>query len=327
MAMMMTGRVLLVCALCVLWCGGAVVVSAAGGDGDNDGRGVVGESLLESAENGMSLPGSPESRIKLQEVSNPPSKHVEEAHTPAKESSGEEDEAEDEVTVKSEERQQEEGENALKVNERKTPELLVKQNETPQAREEERSLTATPIKGSPTTPGPQAPTLQVPPPPAAAASADGEADGGPVGVEGPISGPPSSGASSSPISNNGDASGNNGGALPTQDTTSLKNNEQSGPTTSSTSTSGSGDHVQNKADKDDAQSSEEQHHGLETGNTNVVPALSEAAPQTAKTITTANTTDTANAQNSDSSTAVSHTTSPLLLLLVVACAAAAVVAA
>ncbi|RNC56167.1 mucin-associated surface protein (MASP), partial [Trypanosoma cruzi] len=237
MAMMMSGRVLLVCALCVLWCGAAVLVSAAGDVVDGDGRDVDSESLLESAESGMSLPSSPESRIKLKAVSNPPPKDVEEAHTPAKESSGEEDEAEDEVTVKSEERQQQEDENALKVNERKTPELLVKQNETPQSREGERSLTATPIKGSPTTPGPQAPTLQVqappPPPPAAAASADGEADGGPVGVEGPISGPPSGGASSSPISIDGDASGNNGGALSTQDTTSLKNDEQSGPTTSS----------------------------------------------------------------------------------------------
>ncbi|KAF5215464.1 hypothetical protein ECC02_011847 [Trypanosoma cruzi] len=65
------------------------------------------------------------------------------------------------------------------------------------------------------------------------------------------------------------------------------------PTNSSTSTSGSGDHVQNKADKDDAQSSEGQQDSLETGNTNVVPTLSEAAPQTAKkTITTAQTNDT-----------------------------------
>ncbi|KAF8303536.1 Mucin-associated surface protein (MASP), subgroup S077 [Trypanosoma cruzi] len=98
------------------------------------------------------------------------------------------------------------------------------------------------------------------------------------------------------------------------------------PTNSSTSTSGSGDHVQNKADEDDAQSSEEKHDSLETGNTNVVPALSEIAPQTAKT-TTANTTDTANTQNSDSSTTVPHTTSPLSLLLLVACAAAAAVVA
>ncbi|PBJ73627.1 mucin-associated surface protein [Trypanosoma cruzi cruzi] len=97
---------------------------------------------------------------------------------------------------------------------------------------------------------------------------------------------------------------------------------------SSTSTSGSGDHVQNKADEDDAQSSEEQHDNLETGNTHVVPTLSETAPQTAIKTATAHKNDTTTPGDSDGSTAVSHTTSPLLLLLVVvACAAAAVVAA
>ncbi|KAF8303913.1 Mucin-associated surface protein (MASP), subgroup S074 [Trypanosoma cruzi] len=98
-------------------------------------------------------------------------------------------------------------------------------------------------------------------------------------------------------------------------------------TFSSTSTSGSGDHAHNNADENDAQSSEGQHDSLETGNTNVVPTLSEAAPQTAETITAAQTNHTTRPGDSDSSTAVSHTTSPLLLLLVVACAAAAAVVA
>ncbi|EAN98614.1 Mucin-associated surface protein (MASP) [Trypanosoma cruzi] len=48
---------------------------------------------------------------------------------------------------------------------------------------------------------------------------------------------------------------------------------------------------------------------------------------TKATTVTSNTTDTTNTQNSDGSSGVSHTTSPLLPLLVVACAAAAVVAA
>ncbi|PBJ78423.1 mucin-associated surface protein [Trypanosoma cruzi cruzi] len=100
------------------------------------------------------------------------------------------------------------------------------------------------------------------------------------------------------------------------------------PTNSSTSASGSGDHVQNKAGKDDAQSSEGQYDSIETGNTNVVPTLSEEAPRTAETITAAQINGTANTQNSDGSTAASHTTSPLLplLLFVVACAAAVVAA-
>ncbi|RNC42209.1 mucin-associated surface protein (MASP) [Trypanosoma cruzi] len=98
------------------------------------------------------------------------------------------------------------------------------------------------------------------------------------------------------------------------------------PKTSSTSTSDSGHHVQNKADEDDAQSHEEQHDSLDTGNTNVVPPLSETAPQTAETAATARINVTTTPGDSDDSTAVSHTTSPLLLL-VVACAAAAVVVA
>ncbi|KAF5218015.1 Mucin-associated surface protein (MASP) subgroup S002 [Trypanosoma cruzi] len=48
---------------------------------------------------------------------------------------------------------------------------------------------------------------------------------------------------------------------------------------------------------------------------------------TKATTVTANTTDTTNTQNSDGSTAVSHTTSPLFLVLVACAAAAAVVAA
>ncbi|EAN99555.1 Mucin-associated surface protein (MASP) [Trypanosoma cruzi] len=97
------------------------------------------------------------------------------------------------------------------------------------------------------------------------------------------------------------------------------------PTTSSTSKSGSGDHVQNKVDEDDAQSSEEQHDGIETGNTNVVPTLSERASQTPETATDARTNDTTTPGDSDGSTAVSHTTSPFLLF--VTCAAAAAVVA
>ncbi|EKG02245.1 mucin-associated surface protein (MASP), putative [Trypanosoma cruzi] len=60
MAMMMTGRVLLVCALCVLWCGAGgrcdevVVRAPAGGAGDKS------ESLLQSQELGTSSQGSQE---------------------------------------------------------------------------------------------------------------------------------------------------------------------------------------------------------------------------------------------------------------------------
>ncbi|PWU97449.1 Mucin-associated surface protein (MASP) [Trypanosoma cruzi] len=55
--------------------------------------------------------------------------------------------------------------------------------------------------------------------------------------------------------------------------------------------------------------------------------MSEAAPQTTITITATQTNHTVTPGDSDGSTAVSHTTSPLLLLLIVACAAAAAVVA
>ncbi|EKG00529.1 mucin-associated surface protein (MASP), putative [Trypanosoma cruzi] len=96
-------------------------------------------------------------------------------------------------------------------------------------------------------------------------------------------------------------------------------------TSSSTSASGSGDHVQNNADEDDAQSPEGQHDSLETRNTNITPTVSETASQTPETITV-NTTDKTKSGEIDGSTAVSHATSPLLLLLLVACAAAVVAA-
>ncbi|ESS55680.1 mucin-associated surface protein (MASP) [Trypanosoma cruzi Dm28c] len=67
----------------------------------------------------------------------------------------------------------------------------------------------------------------------------------------------------------------------------------------------------------------EPQDGSETANTDVVLTVGEAAPQTAKPVTVAQLNDTKTTGDSDGSTAVSHTTSPLLLLLVVACAAAA----
>ncbi|EKG02294.1 mucin-associated surface protein (MASP), putative [Trypanosoma cruzi] len=55
--------------------------------------------------------------------------------------------------------------------------------------------------------------------------------------------------------------------------------------------------------------------------------MSETAPQTAITLTAAQTNHTVTTGDGDGSTAVSHATSPLLLLLLVACAAAAAVVA
>ncbi|EAN92031.1 Mucin-associated surface protein (MASP) [Trypanosoma cruzi] len=88
--------------------------------------------------------------------------------------------------------------------------------------------------------------------------------------------------------------------------------------------------VQNKEDEDDARQPKPNRpqDDAEAGNTNVAPTVSEAAIQTAETVTTSRKNDTAPPEDSDGSTAAFHTTSPLLLLLLVfACAAAAAVEA
>ncbi|PBJ77864.1 mucin-associated surface protein [Trypanosoma cruzi cruzi] len=96
-------------------------------------------------------------------------------------------------------------------------------------------------------------------------------------------------------------------------------------TATSISANGNGE-IHNREDEDDAQRYEGQHDSLETRNTNVAPTVSEAASQTPETATTRKS-ETNETGDSDGSTAVSHTTSPLLLLLVVASAAAAAVVA
>ncbi|PWV03949.1 Mucin-associated surface protein (MASP) [Trypanosoma cruzi] len=101
-------------------------------------------------------------------------------------------------------------------------------------------------------------------------------------------------------------------------------------TASSNSTSGSGD-GQSKADGNDDNSKGPNprgpHNDPEASHTNVAPTASETNPRTAKAAATARTDGTATPGDSDGSTAVSHTTSPLLLLVVACAAAAAVVAA
>ncbi|PBJ71281.1 mucin-associated surface protein [Trypanosoma cruzi cruzi] len=103
-------------------------------------------------------------------------------------------------------------------------------------------------------------------------------------------------------------------------------------TATSIPTSGRGDAQEkegNDDDTDERPTSKEHNSSPETGNTNDALTASESEPQTAeKTATTvAKKNATFNSGDSDSSTAVSHTTSFLLLLLVLACAAAAAVVA
>ncbi|RNC55777.1 mucin-associated surface protein (MASP) [Trypanosoma cruzi] len=100
-------------------------------------------------------------------------------------------------------------------------------------------------------------------------------------------------------------------------------------TATSISTSGS-DGIQKKEDKVDNSvqrpNRKEPQDGLEDGNTDDAPTASETELQTPGTATTQKNA-TSKSGDSDGSTAVSHTTSPLLLFVVVLCAAAAAVMA
>ncbi|PWV04449.1 Mucin-associated surface protein (MASP) [Trypanosoma cruzi] len=100
-------------------------------------------------------------------------------------------------------------------------------------------------------------------------------------------------------------------------------------TAPSISTNGSDDA---QSTVDDSNDDDPRPNHKETGdhnaaNTKVASLPSETSPQKKGTVTAAQTSATRTPDESDSSTAVSHTTSPLLLLLLVACAAAAAVAA
>ncbi|KAF5226251.1 Mucin-associated surface protein (MASP) subgroup S064 [Trypanosoma cruzi] len=110
--------------------------------------------------------------------------------------------------------------------------------------------------------------------------------------------------------------------------------EQDSPvgTTASPIPASSSADAQKNADADNSNAqvlkSEGTNKNSETGYTNLASTAGDAATQTEKALADAKANDTVTPGESDSSTAVSHTTSPLLLLLlVVACAAAAAVVA
>ncbi|EAO00135.1 Mucin-associated surface protein (MASP) [Trypanosoma cruzi] len=91
MAMMMTGRVLLVCALCVLWCGvwlcdAAVVGSAAGGAGGES----AGKGAVETTETSAPGPDTSDSSIDESKVNQSPEKSAVKS-LEVKEDAGQED--------------------------------------------------------------------------------------------------------------------------------------------------------------------------------------------------------------------------------------------
>ncbi|KAF5214821.1 Mucin-associated surface protein (MASP) subgroup S082 [Trypanosoma cruzi] len=291
MAMMMTGRVLLVCALCVLWCG-------AGGRCDEEGPALP-------AGGGVPPPGSKELGTLPQDTQELKvrAKDIKVKVPPESSPSLEEDEDED----------RDEEEETTEDTEEEKEEKIKAPTKTHEGKKNE---------GASLPPPPPLPPLGGP-----TAERENPQNQKKVTNEATPSGPNMESEAPEPPS--GDATqGRHSHDTDTEDSTkNAAAGSPAEPTTSSTSTSGGGDHVQNKADKDDAQSSEGQHDSLETGNTNVVPTVSETAPKTTKTTTASQTNVTTTPAENDSSTAVSHTTSPLLLLLVVACAAAAAVVA
>ncbi|RNC40999.1 mucin-associated surface protein (MASP) [Trypanosoma cruzi] len=100
MAMMMTGRVLLVCALCVLWCGAAV---EAAGDvsGIGDGTPPEPQKIEKSPEGTQGLRGeATDVNVKLSRESSPSLK--EEVHDDEDDDDGSDDNEEETAKVKKE---------------------------------------------------------------------------------------------------------------------------------------------------------------------------------------------------------------------------------
>ncbi|KAF8303658.1 Mucin-associated surface protein (MASP), subgroup S064 [Trypanosoma cruzi] len=95
--------------------------------------------------------------------------------------------------------------------------------------------------------------------------------------------------------------------------------------------SGSSADARRNADADNSNAQALKYEGTnknsETGYKNIASTAGDAATQTEKALADAKTNNTVTPVESDGSTALSHTTSPLLLLIVVACAAAAAVVA
>ncbi|EAN99461.1 Mucin-associated surface protein (MASP) [Trypanosoma cruzi] len=297
MAMMMvTGRLLLLCALCVLWCG-------AGGGFANEERAGLGsggaESLLESQE----LEKSPQvtqgirdgtGGVKEQVPSKPPEDEVEE----------DEDEDDEDEEDDSEENEHEETEDG----EKKSIEGQSDQEGTvaPEPGSREKNLIGSgqenhqpivsaegiSLSGSQeSNANPTQPEVDEKKETKKSLPAVENAHT-PVNGEHTLLGGVAGGNPPSPPEEGVDSREHDG-----EDTTSEEKKDVPPPETAAT--------PQSRQDK-----------GSE-GN----------GEDTKATTVTANTTDTKNTQNSDGSTAVSHTTSPLLLLVVACAAAAAVVAA
>ncbi|KAF5218355.1 mucin-associated surface protein [Trypanosoma cruzi] len=358
---MMTGRVLLVCALCVLWCGTAGA-AADGSEERADLSGIGGESLPESKGIGKSPEGPQGKKDEAGDVNGkkPPAPSEDE---------GEEDEEEDDADGEEEEREEE----TVDPAETEIPNGQTKEEASspPQSKHEKgptppaaAAAEGIPIKQSPATP--VQPTIQGQPPTAAAA---------PSPEDSPV--PAASAATVTPAvtsseQGNMPAAARKKDEKQSEDIDQAQENEQPNPQDVVLVQQSQGVHESKESNnnpRDPASASATANqldatfngHGepaQTTSSTKSVFESNDANSGTEEGITKddptadgAGTNDTKNSQNkhdntketpvqatamkgatattgdSDGSTAVSHTTSALLLLLVVACAAAAAVVA
>ncbi|KAF8303808.1 Mucin-associated surface protein (MASP), subgroup S002 [Trypanosoma cruzi] len=290
MAMMMTGRVLLVCALCVLWCG-------AGGRCKGEtavlgSRAELPPAPLETSQKGLQelQSGEPGAKGTASLASPPPPKDKDADSEDEGDEDGNADEEKDESKVRRTEGQSGEkanvalgsdsGEKNLSGSEKETGQPIVSAEDISHSDSQESNAIPTQTKVE------EKKDTDKRPPAVENALTTGNGEHTLPGeiVGGNLPSSPEDGA---------DSRKQDG-----EDTTSEEKKDVPPPETAAT--------PQSHQDKGSEGTEED----------------------TKATTVTANTTDTTNTQNSDSSTAASHTVSPLLLLLLlVACAAAAAVVA
>ncbi|PBJ80108.1 mucin-associated surface protein [Trypanosoma cruzi cruzi] len=283
MAMMMTGRVLLVCALCVLWCG------ACGGFANEEKAGrVSGTELLPESKGPETSPqGSKGSQNRA------PGGKENITPVPGEEADDDDDDDEDEDDERKTEEENAEGQSVQegKValgSDSREENLIGSENETGQAIVSAGGISPSGSQKSNANPTqPEAEEKREPDKNPPVENTLTPVNGENTLLEGIAGGNPS------PPPEDGVDSRKQDG----EDATSEDKKKFPSPETAATT----------------------QSHREEG---------SEGTGEDRKATTaTANTTDTTSTQNSDGSTAASHTTSPLLLLFLVACAAAAAVVA
>ncbi|PBJ79068.1 mucin-associated surface protein [Trypanosoma cruzi cruzi] len=312
MAMMMTGRVLLVCALCVLWCGAGGRCDEGedtAGSGSGGEHSLASKQLENSSQDTQSLKGG----VPGAKGNVPPAPTDEEDD----DSDNDEDEG-TEVEEKTIGRQGGQGgttvpgpdstETNLIGTEQQTGQSIISAEEIPPSGSQEPKviLTQPEVEGKNDT-DKSRPAVEN-----ALTTVNGE-NTLPGGVNLPS--PPEDGVDSHEQSG--------------EDTTSEDEKNVPSPETAATPQSHRGEGSEGTGE--DTKATTLTANTTDTTNTqnsdSSTVKMNEAAPQTTITLTAAQTNHTVTTGNSDGSTAVSHTTSSLLLLLLFACAAAAAVVA